>query len=1586
MQVQVDFDDTTSWEYLFKVYWIYLKQKESLTVEELTQAVNPWKGSELENKNHYYHQINDKRVNRVSEVNSSCVNLEANAPKRRKTRGQSQVLDMNPGKVEKVDGDNTSGMPGNTDWASRELLEFVSHMKNGDVSVLSQFDVQALLLEYIRANNLRDPRQKCQIICDRRLENLFGKARVGHFEMLKLLEYHFKDESRTNGVIRSAASDPLVGQVETEGISSDTQTPSRETRRQTRKNSDERSQPNNLDSYAAINLHNISLIYLKRSLLEKLMVDGDKFHDKVVGSIVRIRISSNDQKQDMHRLVRIIGTTKATEPYKIGDKMDNFMLKILNLNKIEDIAIDAISDQEFSEDECRRLRQSIKLGLVERITVGEIQEKAMALQTVRVSSGLETEITKLSHLRDRASEMGHRKEYPFFHLYFSEYVEKIELLQTTEERQRRMNEIPEVLADPRMDPSYGSDDDSGESDVKKRDESVTPKYSNSNSRASELISPTRVVDASRDRRAKTRKTSANGECKRKLPANSHVGKEEFASGSLELSPKPERVEAASRVVEEHSYRADSSVGSGERRITKAGSVSQAASDASTSPFTAMALVSDISELEKMWHYRDPSGKAQGPFCMFQLRKWNSNGFFPTDLRIWRINGTQDQSILLTDALRKPQPREPHFQNNTCSQSKDGAKSDDGQLNSTEELSSNSGAPWIGCKPNEEGGNSNSTDIVGNSDANEESTTTSDHSSQLLADHPGGLGPSCGQNIIAQLVESLFSIEEPCSDTATATSSSPTMYMTPKTESSNPSSPAPKPDNIDLENHAVKSGPSSLNVGGPDSGTSRHVTSDGTEATNLSSTVVKSEPTDILENKHPVTSDVCKDSSAKWKTGSPATEFPDKQSVTRKTGNKLMDDHDMHNKPCAASVGHERDSGTDSTVSCAIEVSVVPGSVQVENEGLKPHAPENKHSISSHDPGHGSCTGWNTASEVSGMLSTAPNSKGMKIHAAEDKHLSSHVPGQESGTSWSTLSDISGLPSTIPKNDGMKNHAAESKHCVPSNVPEQDSGTSWGAVSGGIVLPDLPGSSAKSDGGLKPSAAEHKHCVTTSVPGHGYGTSWSTISEGIRFSDLPTSSMKLDNNAVRGQVVENKLGVTQNVTGQDSCLSWSTASSLAGQVHLPDVAGEWGSYSTLHTRPVEEFNSGLVTASSAKLAAVASDHATPTSDSCQLTHCSPSNLDCDTLGWQPIELSTLGDESVSDLLSEVEAMESLRGMSSPTSRMNCGDDSIDSPRDDCFSPLGGLSPNLDLERNDALSSTVDMQFHVQPTPMDGPHRPFPVDIHDPPGSSCVLTNPSPEMEAEVRPAVVSMPFHDPVSEAPPPTLLPPPPPPSLPPPPPPPPPPSPPPPLTPPPPQKSPSPPALPPPSAMSLDCPLSPREEGEVDAAHVPVHHHPEVAQDQNRQRGTSMKTSAADTSPRQGSETRSAGLEPSRQENAKLTSTGSILGSPNMHWSTSHIATTGSVNVNWNTSVASQDTRVNQISPRYRHSGPKDRSHHHHHHHGADSGFGKSRVNSWSRQSSFGGGGGSARPLHSHRGQRVCKFYESGYCKRGASCKYLHP
>jgi hypothetical protein len=58
----------------------------------------------------------------------------------------------------------------------------------------------------------------------------------------------------------------------------------------------------------------------------------------------------------------------------------------------------------------------------------------------------------------------------------------------------------------------------------------------------------------------------------------------------------------------------------------------------------------INETEKIWHYKDPSGKVQGPFSMVQLRKWNNTGYFPADLRIWRATEKQDNSIPLTDAL------------------------------------------------------------------------------------------------------------------------------------------------------------------------------------------------------------------------------------------------------------------------------------------------------------------------------------------------------------------------------------------------------------------------------------------------------------------------------------------------------------------------------------------------------------------------------------------------------------------------------------------------------------------------------------------------------------------------------------------------------------------------------------------------------------------------------------------------------------------------------------------------------------------------------------------------------------------------
>lgn len=182
------------------------------------------------------------------------------------------------------------------------------HMRNGDKSIVSQFDVQALLLEYIKRNKLRDPRRKSQIICDSRLESLFGKPRVGHFEMLKLLESHFliKEDSHVDD-LQGSVVDTEASNLEVDGHSDALSRAGKDKRRKTRKKGDDRGPQSNLEDYAAIDNHNINLVYLRRNLVEDLIEDTENFHDKVVGSFARIRISGSSQKQDLYRLVQVVG-------------------------------------------------------------------------------------------------------------------------------------------------------------------------------------------------------------------------------------------------------------------------------------------------------------------------------------------------------------------------------------------------------------------------------------------------------------------------------------------------------------------------------------------------------------------------------------------------------------------------------------------------------------------------------------------------------------------------------------------------------------------------------------------------------------------------------------------------------------------------------------------------------------------------------------------------------------------------------------------------------------------------------------------------------------------------------------------------------------------------------------------------------------------------------------------------------------------------------------------------------------------------------------------------------------------------------
>lgn len=614
-KVRVDFDDPNSWEYLFKLYWLDLKGKLSLTMEELTGAKSRWNAPIT-----YARKEKDESSDDLYDANDDdgggsrkrrCAN-SSRGRKRRKAHSNRTIAVENveistgdAGSLPKKEPSEGVLLPPDTKWASPELLEFVGHMRDGDQSFISQFDVQALLLDYIKKNDLRDPRRKSQIICDSRLHCLFRKTHVAHFEMLRLLEMHFlvSDASTVNNGSHVDIK-PNSARIDASGYCEMTEklSPHRKKRMHGKM---EREPLANLNDYAAVDMHNMNLIYLRRSLMEDL-IDDSAFPAKISGGFVRIKISGLGQKQDMYRLVKVIGTHKVSEKYSTGKKTTNFALEILNLNKKEIITMDTISNQDFTEEECKRLRQCMKCGLISRLKVGDVQEKAVIFQSVRVNDWLDNEKQRLGYLRDRASETGRRKD-------LRECVEKLQLLNSSQERARRINEVLEVHVDPHMDPDYESTE---EMDYQKAVVRIV-----NGKKSDGFFSPVnqqnhaeRISDAIRHPRNLSKQSTI-----RKVAAGRNSRKFHSAVGT---------------------------------DIPKSGTCINTKISEAASP-SGVTLSSDM-EPEKVWQYKDPLGNVQGPFTLLQLSKWTT--YFPHDLRVWLIFESEERSLLLTEVLSK-QPKD-----------------------------------------------------------------------------------------------------------------------------------------------------------------------------------------------------------------------------------------------------------------------------------------------------------------------------------------------------------------------------------------------------------------------------------------------------------------------------------------------------------------------------------------------------------------------------------------------------------------------------------------------------------------------------------------------------------------------------------------------------------------------------------------------------------------------------------------------------------------------------------------------------------------------------------------------------------------
>ncbi|KAL4388781.1 hypothetical protein GQ457_09G009820 [Hibiscus cannabinus] len=290
----------------------------------------------------------------------------------------------------------------------------------------------------------------------------------------------------------------------------------------------------------------------------------------------------------------------------------------------------------------------------------------------------------------------------------------------------------------------------------------------------------------------------------------------------------------------------------------------------------------------------------------------------------------------------------------------------------------------------------------------------------------------------------------------------------------------------------------------------------------------------------------------------------------------------------------------------------------------------------------------------------------------------YFPGQPQVSSSLPSSTFSRKPCERQPHLVTTGHGVEKWECGSINLNENSNKTSEGQIiAGNVKQEDSEGQSGK-------------YCGQSQRPplnndSKGWDANCGLISlaraleaaehyHDIDFLDLPTLTSKLNHEDSKPQATKNKQSFSASALHQDSCPSWSTASSLVvnGPL-LSEVASQFGGYSSTPAKPcAEECDSDLVPESSLKRTNLGNDHvATPSLGSGQLAHSCLTDPAENASGWDPIIPDPndyyFGDESVFYLLAEVEAMESLNGLTSPTSIFRCDGVLAQGTESDCFSP-------------------------------------------------------------------------------------------------------------------------------------------------------------------------------------------------------------------------------------------------------------------------------------------------------------------------------
>ncbi|KAF3440664.1 hypothetical protein FNV43_RR18948 [Rhamnella rubrinervis] len=337
--VKVDFNDRDTYEFCFKEYLELTMVKEGLTWENFRSAANSLKKGENSKCDCDLNEISKMEENtRESEEESHLVLSDYDDSKDTEEYDPVEDKKLSKKKLVMRKGGVKSKKTEFIGWGSKTLLEFLSSIGTDTTKELSQYEVTTIVTDYCKEKKLFHPERKKRVLCNARLQSLFGRKSLSKNRIYNLLDNHFaknfeQSEEDEFGSCSEHNEDLLAVCKRQRKLSSCKEPQKSKVTEDLRKS-----------CFASITAENIKLVYLKRSLVEELLKHPETFSAKVMGSFVRVKSDPNDYLQrNSHQLLQVIGVSILRN----SEMNDEIFLELSSLPR--NVPICKLSDENFSE-------------------------------------------------------------------------------------------------------------------------------------------------------------------------------------------------------------------------------------------------------------------------------------------------------------------------------------------------------------------------------------------------------------------------------------------------------------------------------------------------------------------------------------------------------------------------------------------------------------------------------------------------------------------------------------------------------------------------------------------------------------------------------------------------------------------------------------------------------------------------------------------------------------------------------------------------------------------------------------------------------------------------------------------------------------------------------------------------------------------------------------------------------------------------------------------------------------------------------------------------------------------------------------